>query len=64
MYITVKEAAEKWNLSDRRVRVLCEEGKVEGAVHVGVIGMFPNRQESLPTEELKMLNLRLWSSVK
>ncbi|MEG1609299.1 MAG: Fic family protein [Clostridia bacterium] len=35
MYITVKEAAEKWNLSDRRVRVLCEEGKIEGATRVG-----------------------------
>lgn len=27
MYITVKQAAEKWNISDRRVRILCSEGK-------------------------------------
>ena len=26
MYITVKEAAEKWGISDRRVRILCSEG--------------------------------------
>lgn len=28
MYITVKQAAEKWGISDRRVRILCSEGKI------------------------------------
>ena len=27
MYMTVKQAAEKWGISDRRVRILCSEGK-------------------------------------
>ena len=27
MYITVKQAAEKWNISDRRARILCSEEK-------------------------------------
>lgn len=31
MYITVKQASEKWGISDRRVRVLCSEGKIPGA---------------------------------
>lgn len=31
MFIRVQEAAKKWNLSDRRVRVLCAEGKIAGA---------------------------------
>ena len=31
-YIKVKEAAEKWGISDRRVRLLCEQGAVVGAV--------------------------------
>lgn len=35
MYITVKEAAAKWSISDRRVRVLCEEGKITGAFRKG-----------------------------
>ena len=35
MYITVKEAAEKWNISDRRIRVLCSEGKIPGAFQHG-----------------------------
>lgn len=35
MYITVKEAAEKWIISDRRIRVLCSEGKIPGAFQHG-----------------------------
>lgn len=35
MYITVKEAAEKWGISDRRVRILCSEGKIPGAYQEG-----------------------------
>ena len=35
MYITAKEAANKWNISDRRVRILCSEGKIPGAYQEG-----------------------------
>ena len=35
MYITVKQAAEKWGISDRRVRILCAEGKIPGAYQEG-----------------------------
>lgn len=35
MYMTVKEAAEKWGVSDRRIRVLCSEGKIPGAYREG-----------------------------
>lgn len=31
MFITVKQASEKWGISDRRIRVLCSEGKIPGA---------------------------------
>ena len=31
-YISVKQAAEQWGLSGRRVRLLCEQGKIEGAI--------------------------------
>ena len=34
-YITVKEAADKWSISDRRVRILCSEGIIEGVVKQG-----------------------------
>ena len=35
MYITVKEAAERWNISERRVRTLCENGRIPGALREG-----------------------------
>ena len=35
MFMTVKQAAEKWGVSDRRIRVLCAEGKISGAYQEG-----------------------------
>lgn len=35
MFMTVNEAAEKWGISDRRIRVLCAEGKIPGAHQEG-----------------------------
>ena len=35
MYMSVKHAAEKWGISDRRVRALCSEGRVPGVVREG-----------------------------
>lgn len=34
-YMTTQQASEKWDISDRRVRTLCAEGKIEGAVKKG-----------------------------
>ena len=42
MYITVKQAAEKWGISDRRVRILCSEGKISGATREGRSWMLPS----------------------
>lgn len=35
MFMTVKQASEKWGISDRRVRILCAEGKISGAYQEG-----------------------------
>ena len=40
-YIKVSQAAEKWGLSARRVRVLCAEGKIDGVVRKGKLYMIP-----------------------
>lgn len=34
-YMTTKEAAKKWNISERRIRQLLKEGRVEGVIKVG-----------------------------
>ena len=45
MFMTVKEAAEKWNISDRRVRILCAEGKIPGAYQQGRAWKIPANAE-------------------
>lgn len=34
-YMSVKEAAQRWGISERRVRALCESGRIEGVTHIG-----------------------------
>ena len=40
-YISAKEAAEKWNISQRRVAVLCSESRIDGAMMVGKMWIIP-----------------------
>ena len=34
-YISVRDAAEKWGISERRIQKLCEENRVGGVVRFG-----------------------------
>lgn len=45
MAMTVKQASEKWNISDRRVRVLCENGQIDGAYRIGKIWYIPDSSD-------------------
>ena len=40
-YMKVSEAAAKWGISDRRVRVLCTEGRIAGVIRKGNLYMIP-----------------------
>lgn len=40
-YIKVSQAAEKWGLSTRRVRILCAENKIDGVIKKGKLYMIP-----------------------
>ena len=44
-YISVSEAAKKWNISERNVRNYCSEGRVSGAVLMGKTWMIPESAE-------------------
>lgn len=46
MFMTTKQAAEQWGISDRRVRILCAEGKISGAHQEG-------RGWKIPAEAVK-----------
>ena len=41
MAMNAKQAAEKWNISDRRVRTLCANGQIDGAYRIGKIRNIP-----------------------
>ena len=41
-YITVKEAAEKWHVSARRVQILCNDNRIKGAHRFGKSWMIPS----------------------
>ena len=40
-YITVKDAATLWNLSERRVTTMCRNGSIEGATKQGIRWLIP-----------------------
>ncbi len=44
-FISAKEAAEKWNISQRRVAILCSEARISGAMMVGNMWIIPANAE-------------------
>jgi Fic family protein len=40
-YLTIKEVAQNWNISKRRIRTLCSEGRIEGAKRMGWMWSIP-----------------------
>jgi len=59
-YIKVSQAAEKWGLSTRRVRVLCAENKIEGVIRKGSLYMIPAYAEK-PIDGRVLRNKKLQS---
>ena len=53
-YLTIKQVAEMWNLTTRRVQILCAEGKIEGAVKFG-------RDWAIPDDAIKPEDKRIKS---
>ena len=49
-YITVKEAAKKWNLSERRLQTMCNEGLIPGVMKFGHAWAIP-REAVKPTDK-------------
>lgn len=40
-YLTIKEVAQNWNISERRIRTLCSKGRIEGAKRMGWMWSIP-----------------------
>lgn len=41
IYITTKEAAERWNVSERTIRKYCEQRKIPNVIHAGSVWVIP-----------------------
>ncbi len=44
-FMSAKEAAEKWEISQRRVAILCAENRIDGAMMVGNMWIIPSTAE-------------------
>ena len=42
---SVKEASERWNISERWIQKLCEEGRIEGMQRFGRSWMIPKEAQ-------------------
>lgn len=56
-YMSVKQAAEKWDISERSVRGYCQEGKIEGAFLVGKTWSIPGNATK-PERKKREVNSR------
>lgn len=56
-YISVKQLADKWGISERRIQKLCEENRIEGAIRFGHAWAIPKYAEK-PADARRKDNLR------
>lgn len=56
MYISVSDAAEKFNISKRRVQLLCEQGRIEGANRMSGVWLIPTNAQK-PTDARRKSNV-------
>ena len=55
-YITASQAAEKWKISQRRVQILCAEGRIPGVFKLGDIWAIPADSSKPQDSRLKAKN--------
>lgn len=51
-YMTIKQAAQKWGIGERRINTLCQEGRIEGAVKFG-------KSWAIPADTKKPIDQRI-----
>lgn len=52
-YLSVSQVAEKWGISQRRIRKLCEEGRISGAFKMGAYWSVPDDVDKPRDERVK-----------
>lgn len=54
-YMTTREAADKWGITDRQVQILCKENRIAGATRMSRIWVIPEKAEK-PTCDKRRSN--------
>lgn len=52
-FMTTREASEKWNITERRINVLCKEGRIPGAYKENKRWLIPDETEKPADKRLK-----------
>lgn len=52
-YISAQEAADRWNLSRRRIITLCNNGRIEGAQKAGATWIIPDNAQKPSDARIK-----------
>ena len=52
-YLSISQTAEKWGISQRRIRVLCVEGRIPGAFKMGAYWSIPDNAEKPKDNRIK-----------
>lgn len=59
-YITVRDVAEKWNMSVRNIQNLCAAGKIDGAMKFGNAWAIPETAEQPQDGRIVSGSYRNW----
>lgn len=52
-YKSIREMAEEWGISKRRIQVLCSENRIEGAVRIGYSWAIPSNAKKPEDARIK-----------
>ena len=52
-YLSIKQISERWELSPRRIQVLCANGRIDGAVRIGYVWAIPSDAEKPSDARIK-----------
>ena len=52
-YLSIRQTAEKWGISKRRIQILCSENRIEGAFKVDSSWVIPSDAEKPKDERIK-----------
>ncbi len=63
-YITIKEAADKWGVSRRRVQEMCSTGRINGANKFGSVWAIPKDAEKPFDNRITSGKYKNWRNAK